>query len=406
MAPPAFLSAAGLAKAVPGFAPRMDRITASATVAISNLVAQKRREGVDIVSFSVGEPDFDTPQHIKDAAIQALVEGKTKYVPGPGIPELREAVAAYHAKDNGIPCSAENVLVTPSKQSVLYSILAVADQGDEVLIPDPAWVSYEPIVQWAHAKPVGVPLTAETGFRMTPDAVAERITKNTKAIVLNSPSNPTGGVNTEADVKGIADLARDHDLWVVSDEMYQKIRFGGAPHLSPASLPGMFDRTITLDGCSKTYAMTGWRIGWAVAPKPAWVQFDKLQSQSLTHATSFAQYGAVAAVTGPKDSVATMRTEFEARRDLIVAGLKALPGVNCPVPGGAFYVFPRFDPKQWGGLNDDELCMQLIAKAGVATAPGSSFGAHGKNHLRLSYATSRAKIQEGLRRLAEFQKAL
>jgi aspartate aminotransferase len=384
----------------------MDRITASATVATSNLVAEKRRQGMDVVSFSVGEPDFDTPQHIKDAAIKALQEGKTKYVPGPGIPELREAVAAYHAKENKIACKAENVLIAPSKQSVLYSILATADQGDEVVIPDPAWVSYEPMVQWAHAKPVGVPLTAETGFRMTPEAVAQRITKKTRAIVLNSPSNPTGGVNTDADVKGIADLAKDHDLWVISDEMYQKIRFDGAPHLSPASLPGMSERTITLDGCSKTYAMTGWRIGWAVAPKPAFVQLDKLQSQSLTHCTSFAQYGAVAAVTGPKDSVETMRKEFQARRDLIVAGLCKLPGVTCPNPGGAFYVFPRFDPKHWGGLDGDKLCMELIDKAGLATTPGSSFGAHGKNHLRMSYATSRDRIAEGLKRLANAQAKL
>ncbi|MEK6975278.1 MAG: pyridoxal phosphate-dependent aminotransferase [Candidatus Thermoplasmatota archaeon] len=391
---------------MPGFSPRMQRITASATVAISNLVAQKRREGADVVSFSVGEPDFDTPQHIKDAAIRALQEGKTKYVPGPGIPELREAVAAYHAKDNAIPCKAENVLIAPSKQSVLYSILAVADQGDEVILPDPAWVSYEPMVQWAHAKPVGVKLTGETGFRMTADAVAERITKKTRAIVLNSPSNPTGGVNTDADVKGIADLAKDHDLWVISDEMYQKIRYDGAPHLSPASLPGMFERTITLDGCSKTYAMTGWRIGWAVAPKPAWVQLDKLQSQSLTHCTSFAQYGAVAAVAGPKDSVETMRKEFQARRDLIVAGLRKLPGVTCPNPGGAFYVFPRFEAKSWGGLDDSRLAEELLAKANVATTPGSSFGANGAGHLRLSYATSRDRIQDGLKRMADFQKGL
>jgi aspartate aminotransferase len=384
----------------------MARITASATVAISNLVAQKRREGVDVVSFSVGEPDFDTPQHIKDACVKALQEGKTKYVPGPGIPELREAAARYHQQENKIPCKAENVLIAPSKQSVLYSILAVADQGDEVVIPDPAWVSYEPMVQWAHAKPVGVPLSGETGFRMTPDAVAERITKKTKAIVLNSPSNPTGGVNTEADVKGIADLAKDHDLWVLSDEMYQKIRYDGAPHLSPASLPGMFERTITLDGCSKTYAMTGWRIGWAVAPKPAWVELDKLQSQSLTHCTSFAQYGAVAAVNGPKDSVEAMRKEFQARRDLIVAGLRRMPGVSCPNPGGAFYVFPRFDPKAWGGMDDSRLAEALLAKANVAGTPGSSFGSHGRDHIRLSYATSRERIQEGLRRMAEFQKAL
>src|SRR5688500_9614670 len=384
----------------------MDRITASATVAIANLVAQKRRDGVDVVSFSVGEPDFDTPQHIKDACVKALQEGKTKYVPGPGIPELREAVAAYHAKDNGIPCKAENVIVSPSKQTVLYSILAVADQGDEVLIPDPAWVSYEPMVQWAHAKPVGVRLTAEAGFRMTPEAVAQAITPKTRAIVLNSPSNPTGGVNTDADVKGIADLAKDHDLWVISDEMYQKIRYDGAPHLSPASLPGMFERTITLDGCSKTYAMTGWRIGWAVAPKPAWVELDKLQSQSLTHCTSFAQYGAVAAVAGPKTSVETMRKEFQARRDLVVAGLRKLPGVTCPNPGGAFYVFPRFDPRHWGGHDDSKLAEDLLAKANVATTPGSSFGPSGRGHLRLSYATSRERIADGLKRIGEFQAKL
>jgi aspartate aminotransferase len=203
--------------AMPRLAARMGRIVGSATVGTNNIVAQKRREGVDIVSFNVGEPDFDTPEHVKQAAAQALTDGKTKYTPGPGIPELREAVAAQAQAQQGIPCRAADVLVAPAKQAVLYAILAVADQGDEVLVPDPAWVSYVPMVEWAHARPVAVPISGDDGFRTTPEAVAQRITPRTRAILLNSPSNPTGGVNTEADVRGIVELAPDHELWVVSD---------------------------------------------------------------------------------------------------------------------------------------------------------------------------------------------
>ncbi len=375
----------------------MDRITASATLAISNLVAEKRRAGTDVVSFSVGEPDFDTPEHVKEAAIKALREGKTKYTPGPGIPELRDAVAAYH-KEGGIPCEARNVTACPAKHGVLMSILAAAGEGDEVILPDPAWVSYAPMVEWSHAKPVGVHLTAENGFRMTPEAVASRITKKTRMIVLNSPSNPTGGVNTAADVKGIVDLAVDHDIWILSDEIYQRLIYDGK-HVSPASLPGGWERTFTVDGLSKSFAMTGWRMGWVVAPDAAFKQVDKLQSQSITHVTSFAQYGAVAALNGPQDFVAKMREEFQSRRDIIVAGLRKLPGVTCPEPKGAFYAFPKFDATAWGGLDDETLCHRLIEKANVATTPGSSFGAMGKGHLRFSYATSRERIQEGLRRL-------
>lgn len=380
----------------------MQRITASATVAIGNLVAEKRRQGVDVVSFSVGEPDFDTPQHVKDAAVKALREGKTKYTPGSGIPELREAIAAYHQRDDKIPCAAKNIIATPSKHGVLMSILASVGEGDEVLLPDPAWVSYAPMVQWAHARPVGVPLRSENGFRMTPEAVAAKITKKTKMVVLNSPSNPTGGVNTPADVKGIVELANDHDLWILSDEMYQRLLYEGT-HVSPASLPGGWERTFTVDGLSKSFSMTGWRMGWVVAPDAAAKEIDKLQSQSITHVTSFVQYGAVAALTGPQDSVETMRREFMARRDIMVAGLRRLPGVECPMPAGAFYVFPRFEPKAWHGLDDAELAERLLGTANVATTPGTSFGANGKNHLRFSYATSRERIAEGLRRVAEFQ---
>ncbi len=375
----------------------MDRIVGSATVAISNKVAEMKRAGVDMVSFSMGEPDFDTPQHVKDAAKKALDEGKTKYTPGPGIPELREAIAAAHARDNGIPCEARHVLATPTKQAVMMAILATADQGDEVLLPDPAWVSYEPLVEWAHAKAVPVPCDADNGFRMTPEAVAERITPKTNVILLNSPSNPTGGVNTPEDVRGITELAIDHDLWIISDEIYQKLIYDGE-HLSPASLPDAFERTITIDGLSKSFAMTGWRTGWAVAPEPAFKQMNKLQSHSVTHVTTFAQYGAVAALTGPQDSVATMREAFTRRRRLMVDGLNAIDGITCPEPAGAFYAFPHFEQADAAG-GDEALCMKLIEEAHVAGTPGSSFGAGGNGHIRFSYAASEERIQEGLRRM-------
>ncbi|MHB8634580.1 MAG: pyridoxal phosphate-dependent aminotransferase, partial [Thermoplasmatota archaeon] len=354
------------------------------------------RQGIDVVSFSLGEPDFDTPLHVREAAIQALREGKTHYVPGPGIPELRQAVAAAERGANGIPCHAEHVLVTPAKHGVFLSVLAVAGPGDDVLLPDPAWVSYDPIIRWAGASGVPVPLGPDN--RMTPDAVASKITKATRAIILNSPSNPTGGVNTREDVKGILELACDHDLWILSDEIYQKILYDGATHHSPAALAGGFERTLTVNGLSKSFAMTGWRMGWVVAPPEAAQALERLQSQTITHVTSFAQYGAVAAVAGPQDSVESMRREFEARRDIMVQGLNALPGVSCAAPRGAFYAFPRFDPALWGA-DDVALADRLLQEAHVAATPGSAFGAAGRGHLRFSYATSRERIMEGLERL-------
>lgn len=390
---------------MPRFAERTRRIAASATVAMNNLVAQKRAQGIDLVAFNIGEPDFDTPAHVKEAAIAALRAGRTKYTPGAGIPELRAAVAETERRDNGIPCAPRNVVVTPAKHGIFLSLHATAQQGDEVLIPDPAWVSYGPIVQWAHATPVPVPIVAEDGFRMRPEAVAERITPRTKVVVLNSPSNPTGGVNTPEDVRGIVELAADHDLWLVSDEIYQKLLYDGR-HASPAALPGGWERTFTVNGLSKSFAMTGWRMGWVVAPDAAIAEVDKLQSQSLTHITSFAQDGALAAVAGPQDSVARMRDEYRRRRDAMVAGLNALPGVACPTPAGAFYCFARFDPRHWGGLRDEALAMAMLERADVAVTPGLAFGARGAGHLRFSYATGQERIREGLARLAAWQKTL
>lgn len=396
------MSARRLHTLMPGFSPRMARIAASATLGMNALVAKKRREGADVVSFTVGEPDFDTPQHVKDAATRALAEGKTKYTPGPGIMELREAIAADEARRNGIPCKAANVLVTPAKHAVLMAILATCDKGDEILVPDPGWVSYAPMAEWAHAKPVPVPLAEATDFRMVPDSVAARITKRTKAIVLNSPANPTGGVSPPEDVRALLDLAVDHDLWLISDEIYQRLQFEGR-HQSPASLPGGFERTFTVNGLSKSFAMTGWRAGWVVAPEAAIAQVDKLQGHSISQVATPVQHAMLAAVTGPDAFVESMRREFQARRDLMVQGLRKLPGVSTPVPKGAFYCFPRFDPKEWGGLADDELALRLLADADVGTTPGSAFGAAGRGHMRFSYATSRERIAEGLSRLRQWQ---
>lgn len=382
----------------------MDRIVGSATLRMNNMAAQKRASGADVVAFTVGEPDFDTPENIKQAAVAALAAGRTKYTPTAGIPGLRKAISDVAAREQKIPCTPKNVLVAPAKQSLFYAIQAMADGGDEVLIPDPAWVSYDPMVRWAGGTPVPVGLD-EASFRMTPEAVGKAITKKTKLIVLNSPSNPTGGINTHADVKGILDLAVDHDLWVISDEIYRHLQYDGEP-LSIASLPGAFERTWTIDGPSKAYAMTGWRMGWIIAPERCIEAADRLQSQSLSNATSFAQDAVVEAITGPQDSVHSMKKEFLARRDLMVNGLRALPGVTCPMPGGAFYAFPKFDPDVWGGFSDEDLAMQLLARADVATTPGSAFGSRGKGHLRLSYATSRERIAQGLERMAQFPAAL
>ncbi len=375
----------------------MDRIVGSATVEIANLVAQEKAAGKDIIGLSLGEPDFDTPAHVRQAAKDALDAGHTHYTPGPGIMPLREAIAGYHQNENDIPCKAQNVLVTPTKQAVMMAFLATVGEGDQVLLPDPGWVSYAPITHWAHATPVPVKLSAEDGFRMTPEAVAEAITPASRMIVLNSPSNPTGGTNTRDDVRGIVELANDHDLWIISDEIYQQLRYG-SEHVSPASFDGAFERTITLDGLSKSFAMTGWRTGWAVAPEPAFKQMNKLQSHSITHITSFAQYGALAAVTGPQDCVAEMRDIFAKRRRLVLDALAKMDGVTCPEPGGAFYVFPKFE-----GVEDDTaLAMRMIQEVGLAGTPGSAFGEAGRGHIRFSYAASEDKLRDAMERLARF----
>ena len=374
---------------------RVKRIQESGTMRMKELAGQKKKEGKKIISFTVGEPDFDTPKHIVEAAKKALDEGKTRYLDAPGLPELREAIAQRAKAENGIPCESSNVLITPTKQAIFETILATINEGDEVLMPNPAWVTYEPCVQLAGGKAVPVTTNEENQFRFIPDDVAELITPKTKMILFNSPSNPCGAVETHEDIKGLADLAKDHNLLVLSDEVYEKIVFDGMKHFSIAAEPGMMDRTITISGFSKTYAMTGWRMGWLIAPKPIFKGINKIQQHSITHAVSFAQYGGLAAITGTQEPVKMMVKEFEERRNLIMKLMKEIPSFSCDTPKGAFYVFPRYE----GKMNSEEMALYLMDSAEVAMTGGSAFGSAGEKHLRISYATNKKNIQDGMERL-------
>jgi len=374
---------------------RVKRIQESGTMKMKELAGQKKAEGKKIISFTVGEPDFDTPKHIVEAAKKALDEGKTRYLDAPGLPALREAIAERAKRDNGIPCESANVLITPTKQAIFETIMATVNEGDEVIIPDPSWVTYEPCVQLAGGKAVPVRTKEEDEWRTTPEAVAELITPKTKMILLNSPSNPCGAVETHDDIKGLADLAKDHNLLVLSDEVYEKIIFDGLKHYSIGAEPAMMDRTITISGFSKTYAMTGWRLGWLIAPKPIFKGINKIQQHSITHAVSFAQYGGLAAMTGPDEPVKMMVKEFEERRDLITKLMKDIPRFKCDKPKGAFYVFPRYE----GEMKSEEFALYLMDKAEVAVTGGAAFGAAGEQHIRISYATNKKNIQDGMERI-------
>lgn len=386
-----------ITKAHPGemmFADRMLRIGPSGTLATGDLVKRLKSGGVDVISFALGEPDFDTPEHIKNAAIEALNQGFTHYTPSPGILELREAIAEKSLKENKIPCEASNVIVTPTKFGIFASVMALAGKDDEVIVPDPGFVSYFQIISFANAKTVGVKVSQEDDFRFLPEKVAEAITPKTKIIILNSPNNPTGNVATREDLKGIADLAEDHDLHIITDEIYEKIIYEGEHH-SIASFDNMFERTLTINGFSKSYAMTGWRLGWVLANEDIVKEIQKIQQHSITCAVSFAQKGGVAALRGTQEPIKKMVAEFTARRDLMVDGINSIPGLNCPKPHGAFYAFAKFDHD----IPSVELAKLLIEKAHVAVTPGSAFGRNGEGYIRFSYATSREKITEGLKRV-------
>ncbi len=353
-------------------------------------------QGRSIVHLEIGEPDFDTPANVREAAKRALDAGQTHYPPFPGIPELREAIAADSARRRGFAPDPQNVFVTVGGKGVMYyAILALVDPGDEVIVPDPGYPIYESVTRFVGGVPVPIAIRQENGFRLDPDELVSLVTPRTRLIVINSPQNPTGGVLTRGDLERIAAVAVEHDIAVLSDEIYSRILYTGE-HLSIAALPGMAERTIVLDGFSKTWAMTGWRLGYGIVPPWLGHGFGRLIINSVSGATTFAQVGAVEAIAGPQDEVDRMVAEFRARRDLVVDGLNAMPGVRCLRPEGAFYVFPDISGT---GLTGAQLADRLLNEAGVSVLAGTAFGGVGVSHIRLSYANSRENLAEALRRM-------
>ncbi|MDI9646056.1 MAG: pyridoxal phosphate-dependent aminotransferase [Archaeoglobales archaeon] len=372
-------------------ASRVEVVQPSATLRISSMAKKLAKEGKDVVDMSVGEPDFVTPQHIVDAAIKALKEGKVFYTPTRGIPELLDAIAEKLRKENGIPAESKNVIVAAgAKFAIFNAIMSLIDSGDEVILLDPSWVSYEACVLMAGGKVVWVPHSE--GFEDAP--IEDYVNPKTKMIIVNSPSNPLGVVYSKEFMKKVRDLAIDKNLFVLSDEIYEKIIFDGK-HISLAALDGMFERTITINGFSKTYSMTGWRLGYAAAPEWIIERMERLQSHSISHPSSFVQYAGVAALKGDQSFVMKMVEEFRARKDMIAKKLKEL-GIEFAPPKGAFYIFMNVN------RDSQEFCEEFLKKEYVALTPGSAFGKAYSTWVRLSYATSRERIAEFLKRLEIF----
>jgi aspartate aminotransferase len=354
-------------------------------------------QGREIIHLEIGEPDFPTPPHIVAAAKQALDEGYTHYVPSPGLPELREAIARHVAATRGIPVTPEEVVVTPGAKPVMFfAALMLCGPGDEVLYPDPGFPIYPSVAAFAGARPVPLPLRPERGFRLDPDELRAKLTDRTRLLILNSPHNPTGATLSAEDLAAIAELVRDRRLTVLSDEIYREIVYDGRA-ASIASLPGMRERTIILDGFSKTYAMTGWRLGYGVMPRPLAEAMTRLIVNSVSCTAAMTQRAGLAALTGPQDAVRAMVAEFRRRRDALVAGLNAIPGISCHLPGGAFYAFPDI---RGTGLSSAELAERLLQEAGVATLAGTAFGPGGEGFLRLSYAAALPDLERALARIA------
>ncbi|HSF04256.1 MAG TPA: pyridoxal phosphate-dependent aminotransferase [Methylomirabilota bacterium] len=386
-------------------ADRMKTLAPSSTLAVQAQAKALRAQGVDVISFGAGEPDFDTPQRIKDAAIAAMRRGQTKYTEVGGIPELKAAVCAKFKRDNELDYDPPDVLVSVGAKHTLFNAaVALLNPGDEVLVPQPYWVSYPEQITLIGAVAVAVPTEERTGFDLDPDRLRAAVTSRTKAVILNSPNNPTGAVFSRAAVEAVARLAVERGLWVISDECYEALTFAGR-HVSIAQLGGEIKaRTLVVNTCSKAYAMTGWRIGYAAGPRELIRAMTDVQSQVTSNPSSIAQWAAVEALTGPQDDVAVMAAEFDRRRRIIVEGLNALPGVRCVMPKGAFYAFPNIagllgrrtaDGKRLASSTD--VTGFLLDQGRVAVVPGLDFGSDA--HVRLSYATSAELIREGLARM-------
>jgi aspartate aminotransferase len=383
-------------------------IQPSATLAAGAKARELRAKGLTVYDFSLGEPDFDTPKHIADAADKAVRAGQTHYTPSAGTAEARKAVAAWYGRYHGLTVGPENVILSNgSKHSLHNALAATVGPGDEVVIPTPYWVSYSDLVKMTGATAVLVETTYESGFKMSPAQLRAAITQRTRLLMLNSPCNPTGSTYTRAELESLVDVVGETDMAILSDEIYEQLTYGGAKPTCVATLrPGLKDRVITTSGASKSYAMTGWRIGWAVAPAAVVKAMDTIQSQETSCPSSISQAALIAALEGPQDCVAEMRAEFAARRDLVFARLNAMPGIQTFTPDGAFYAFFRVADhfgKMFGGAKvADSLgfCAALLEQAQVNLVPGSAFGAEG--FVRMSFATDRKTLDAGLTRLAEW----
>lgn len=366
---------------------RLDQVEESATLRLADMTNELKRQGRDILSFNLGEPDFNTPSNIIEAAEKAMKTGKTHYAPAAGIPELRDAIAAKLKSENKLDVSGKNVLVTPgAKQAVFYTTFSLLEEGDEAIVFDPGWVSYDACVKMSGGRTVWVKSNDDGSL---PEGLPKYVNKRTRLIIINSPNNPSGAVLDKKDLRLVADLAKDHGLFILSDEIYEKIVYD----VKPVSIGSMIpDRTITINGFSKAYAMAGWRIGYAAAPKAIFQNMLKVQQHTATSPTTFVQYGALAAITGPQDSVESMCRQFRERRDVVVKGLCDI-GLPCEMPRGAFYAWPKVE-------GSSEKWAEKFLEAGVGLTPGSAFGPHSDDHIRMSYASSMSDIKKGLERMA------
>jgi aspartate aminotransferase len=384
----------------------MGSLEPSATLAMAARASAMAASGLNVIDLSVGEPDFPTPDHICKAAEVAIRAGKTKYTPAAGIPELRKAVAADFSRRTGLEVTPAQVVVSNGAKHALHNVFtALLDEGDEVIVPTPYWVSYAELIKLAGAKPVLLPTRIEDDFKLRPEALKKALSSHTRMLLLCSPSNPTGVVYTPQELGALADVAIEANLAVISDEIYDQLVFDGRRSASfPTLRPGLAERTVVVAGVSKTYSMTGWRIGWTISPEPLAKAMGSLQSQETSNPSSVSQYAALAAVTGPQECVGQMCREFQKRRDLVAGRLGAMPGVRLPEIGGAFYAFFDISSHLASGKNGItsslQWCEALLEKEHVALVAGSAFGAEG--HVRMSFAAAEEKLVEGLDRIARF----
>ena len=375
---------------------RIARLESEGAFAVLAKAKEMERAGKSIIHLQIGEPDFATPKNICDAASKAIYEGHTHYAPSGGIPEAREAIAAEVSKTRGVPVTAENVIVFPGCKPALFSsMMALIEEGDEVIVPNPGYPTYRSVTKFLGAKAVPVPLKEEHDFRFLLDDVKKLVTPKTSMIILNSPCNPTGGVLTMEDLEGVYALAKEHDLWIMTDEIYSRLVYEGE-FKSILAVPGAAERTVVVDGMSKTYAMTGWRLGYGVMPKKLADYLFTFAINNFSSTATFSQYAMIEALTGPQKEVDLMVEEFQRRRDVIVDGLNNIDGITCLKPQGAFYVFPNITGT---GLKSQQFADLMLEQAGVACLSGTSFGEHGEGYVRFSYANSIANIKEALTRI-------